>query len=118
MLVAEDQSSAAIGNDARVFGGHIQPSWSFSPAFEGVFRIGFLDTDGRGASLRNTIPSSPSTLAADRIFDAYLGANWYIRGDNVKWQAGLVYARGEDSPAGAPLTVETFGLRSQLQVNF
>jgi hypothetical protein len=118
LLAAADQGASADGGDARVFGGHIQPAWAFSPAFEGVLRIGFLNTDGRGASLKNAIPGSPSTLAADRVLDAYLSANWYIRGDNVKWQAGLVHARGDDTPAGAPLTVQTFGLRSQLQVNF
>lgn len=117
-LFAEDQGSTVSGGDARVFGTYIQPSWAFSPAWEGVFRIGYLDTDGRGASLRNTIPGSPSTLAADRIIDAYLGANWYIRGDNVKWQAGVIYARGDDTPAGAPLRTETLGVRSQFQVNF
>lgn len=49
---------------------------------------------------------------------AYLGATCHISADNVQWQAGLVYARGEDTPACAPLTVETLGLRPQLQVNF
>ena len=94
------------------------PAWAFTPSLEGVLRIGYLDTDGRGVALKNTIPGAGSTTAADRMFDAYLGGTWYFRGNDLKLQAGLIYARGDDNPAGGDRRVETYGARSQLQMNF
>lgn len=118
-LLAADMPEGALGGaDARVWGAFAQPSWAFTPAFEGVFRISYLDTDGRGVTLRDAVPLAPLTPATDRLWETYLGLNWYLRGDDLKLQTGLIYARGEDTPAGAPARVETLGLRSQLQVNF
>lgn len=118
VLGGHNPGGAADGSDSAILGGFIQPSWTFTPEFEGVARIGYLDTDGRGVTLRDALPSAPATLANDRLWDAYLGATWYIQGNDLKLQAGLIYARGEDTPAGASARTETLGLRSQMQVNF
>lgn len=117
-LAARDEGSSVSGDDALCIGGFVQPSWAFTPSLEGVLRIGYLDTDGRGVALKNTIPGAGSTTAADRMFDAYLGGTWYFRGNDLKLQAGLIYARGDDNPAGGDRRVETYGARSQLQMNF
>ena len=118
VLAADNPRGALDGDDAFILGGYVQPSWRFTEKLEGVARIGFLDTDGRGVSLRDAIPYSPVATLTDRVQDYYLGATWYFRGHDLKVQAGLIYARGEDTPAGAPATTETYGLRSQLQMNF
>ncbi len=115
---ADNPRGATDGSDARPFGGFIQPSWSFTPKLEGVFRIGYLDTDGRGITLRDALPSTPVTGAFDRLWDAYLGGTWYIQGNDLKLQAGLIYGRGIDTPVGADARIETYGFRSQMQVNF
>lgn len=115
---ANNPRGAADGSDARPFGGFIQPSWSFTPKLEGVFRIGYLDTDGRGVTVRDALPSAPVTGAFDRLWDTYLGGTWYIQGNDLKLQAGLIYARGTDTPAGADARIETQGFRTQMQVNF
>jgi hypothetical protein len=109
---------AIDGADSFSTGVFVQPSWAFTPALEGVFRIGYLDTDGRGVTLRDAIPSAPLTAASDRIWDFFAGGTWYIKGHDLKIQAGLIFARGEDTPAGADAQTETYGFRSQMQVNF
>lgn len=117
-LAARDEGSSVSGGDALCLGGYLQPSWTFTPALEAVFRIGYLDTDKRGVALKNTLPGAGSATAVDRIFDTYLGGTWYLRGNDLKLQAGLIYARGEENPAGGDRRVETYGARSQLQMNF
>ncbi len=117
-FAAEVAGGAASGADARVLGAFVQPAWRFTPKLEGVARIGYLDTDGRGVRLADAIPGAPATLPADRLWDAYLGGTWYFKGHDLKLQAGLIYARGEDTPAGSAFTLESYGVRSQMQVNF
>jgi hypothetical protein len=117
-LGAHNPGGAADGSDALILGGFIQPSWSFTKQLEGVARIGYLDTDGRGVTLRDALPSAPATLANNRVWDAYLGGTWYFQGNDLKLQAGLTYALGEDTPAGASAKAESYGLRSQMQINF
>ncbi|MCU0791291.1 MAG: OprO/OprP family phosphate-selective porin [Opitutaceae bacterium] len=109
---------AVDGSDTRALGAFVQPSWRFDKRFEGVFRIGYLDTDGRGMRMADGIPGAPVLPATDRLWDGYLGATWYIQGNDLKFQAGLIYARGEDAPDGSEAETETVGLRSQFQVNF
>jgi hypothetical protein len=109
---------AGDGADSFSTGAFVQPSWAFTPALEGVLRIGYLDTDGRGVSLRDVIPGAPPAVTSDRIWDVFAGGTWYIKGNDLKIQAGLIYARGEDTPAGADAQAEAYGVRSQMQVNF
>lgn len=106
------------GDDSRVCGGFVQPAWAFTPKLEGVFRIGFIDTDGHGVTVLDAVPSGPLTAAQDRLWDAFLGGSWMIKGHDLKFQAGFTYAVGEDTPSGVDLRTETFGFRSQMQVNF
>ena len=118
VFVSHHPGGAADGSDTRALGAYLQPAWRFGPRLEGVARIGYLDTDGRGVRMADAIPGSPTLPATDRLWDAYLGGTWYLRGDDLKFQAGLVCARGEDTPAGTATTSGTFGVRSQVQMNF
>ena len=112
------QSGALDGSDALVNGAYVQPSWCFSKHVEGVARAGYIDSDGRGVRLSDIVPGSPSATLCDRAQDYYLGANWYIKGNDIKLQTGLIYARAEEKPNGTTAKAETYGVRSQLQVNF
>lgn len=112
------QSGALDGSDAFVHGAYVQPSWYFTKHFEGVARAGYVESDGRGVRLSDIVPGSPSAMVCERAQDFYLGTNWYIKGNDIKLQTGLIYARAEDKPNGASATAETYGVRSQLQVNF
>lgn len=118
LLAAQDEGAAVDGSDAWCLGGYVQPAWTFSPLFEGVVRIGYLDTDGRGATLRDLVPGCSSTLAVARVVDFYAGGTWYLKGNDLKFQAGVVAARGRDNPIGGAARAETTGVRAQVQASF
>ena len=115
---SDNEGGAADGSDSRAWGAYAQPSWAFTPRFTGVGRISYLDTDGRGATLCDVVPGTPTTRPNDRMWEAYLGGVWSWRGDDLKLSAGLVYARGEDTPTGGSDGSEATGVRSQLQMRF
>lgn len=117
-LAARDEGSARDGSDAVCLGSYAQPAWMFTPQLEGVLRIGYLDTDGRGATLRDLVPGSFPTLAIDRVTDLYAGGTWYIKGNDLKVQAGMIAARGRGAPSGGSAKAETTGLRAQVQATF
>ncbi len=117
-LAARDEGAATDGSDARCLGGYVQPAWAFNRSFEGVVRIGYLDTDGRGATLRDLVPGSSSALAVDRVMDYYAGGTWYLKGNDLKFQAGVVAARGKDAPTGSSARADTTGVRAQVQASF
>ena len=47
-----------------------------------------------------------------------IGFNYYIKGNDLKFQLGYVSGKGEKTVAGAPAQADVSGLRSQLQLNF
>ena len=96
----------------------IQPSYKFTEAFEGVFRYSFLDSDGRGVNLSDGVRSAPGGGTMDQLTELYAGGNWYIKGNDLKLQAGFVYGKSEDTITGGPAEAESKGVRSQLQLNF
>jgi hypothetical protein len=48
----------------------------------------------------------------------YFGGNWYIKGNDVKLQAGYIHGESNNTVKGGPAHAETDGVRSQVQVNF
>jgi hypothetical protein len=48
----------------------------------------------------------------------YFGFNWYIKGNDVKLQAGYIHGESNDTVTGKPASATTDGFRSQVQVNF
>ncbi len=117
---SNERGAAATATDATPWGAYVQPAWKFTPTVEAVLRISYLDTDGGGATLADAVPGAPSPAGAtfDRVTETYLGGNWYLHGNDVKVQAGLVHARATDALSGPASSATTTGLRSQLQVNF
>jgi hypothetical protein len=114
-----DQGAVAANTDANPTGFYIQPSFKFTPELEGVIRYSYVDSDGRGVSLSDGVRPAPSGGTMDKMSELYLGGNWYIKGDDVKLQAGYIYAKSEDTVAGASGPKATAsGVRAQMQVQF
>jgi hypothetical protein len=110
---------APAGTDATPTGFYIQPSFKFTPELEAVVRYSYIDSDGRGVNLSDGVRSAPSGGTMDKMSEIYVGGNWYIKGDDVKLQAGYIYAKSEDSVSGASgPKAETSGVRAQMQVQF
>jgi phosphate-selective porin len=104
--------------DANPWGFWIQPSYKFTETLEGVFRYSYLDSDGRGVALGDGVRSAPSSGTNNKLEELYAGGNWYIKGNDLKFQAGVVWGKAKDTISGAPASAETYGVRSQMQINF
>jgi hypothetical protein len=117
-LTADVDRGASATRDASPSGFWVLGAYKFTPKLEGVVRYSSLDTDGRGVNLSDSVRSSPSGGTMDKLDEMFVGANYYIMGNDLKWQFGYVWGKSEDTVAGAPAEAETTGFRSQFQVNF
>lgn len=117
-LTADVDRGASATRDASPSGYWIMASQKFTPVIEGVVRYSYLDSDGRGVNIGDGVRSAPSGGTMDKLSEIFVGANWYIMGNDLKLQAGYVYGKSEDTVAGGSAEAEAQGFRSQFQVNF
>lgn len=119
---SDNERGASATRDSQSFGYWIMGSYRLG-ALEPVVRYGFVDSDGRGVQLGDGIRSAASGGTHDKLSEWFIGANWYLLGNEakheVKLQAGYLFGESEDIPiTGAPAKANVEGFRSQLQVNF
>ena len=117
-LTADVDRGASATQDATPTGYWIQGSYKFNKAFEGVARFSYLDSDGRGVNIGDGVRSAPSGGTHDKLTEYFIGGNWYIIGNNLKFQAGYVYGETEDTVAGGAAGATASGIRSQMQLTF
>lgn len=117
-LTANVERGSATESDARPEGFFIQPSVMLTDTLEAVVRFAWLDSDHRGVTLADVVRSAPSGGTMNEFIEWFAGANWYLRGNDLKLQLGAVYGKTKDTVTGAPAEAETVGLRSQMQVQF
>ncbi len=117
-LTAKVEGGASLTRDAQPWGIHIQPSYMLTDTIQAVVRYAHLDSDGRGVNLSDGIRSAPGGGTMNQLTEYYAGGNWYLRGNDLKFQLGLVYGKTKDTVLGAPAAAEAFGVRSQLQTQF
>jgi phosphate-selective porin len=112
----ERGASATV--DAKPTAFWIQPSYKLSKNVELAFRYSYVDSDGRGINVSDGIRSAPSGGTHDKLTEMYLGATWFIIGNDLKLQAGIVSGKSEDTLAGGFAEAKVLGFRSQLQLQF
>lgn len=117
-LSARVERGSAANTDADPKGFFIQPSFYLTETIEAVARYAWLDTDHRGVNLSDAVRSAPGGGVMNTLTEWYAGGNYYLRGNDLKFQLGLVYGRTRDTVTGAPAQARTFGVRSQLQMQF
>lgn len=117
-LIAKVEQGGFGARDATPSGFFVQPRLRLTDTLEAVVRYQRLDTDGRGVQLSDVIRSAPTGPTMDRFDGWFAGANWYLRGNDLKYQLGLEYGKTRDTVTGAPAEAETVGVRSQMQVQF
>jgi hypothetical protein len=119
---AKVENGRGNGETLDPWGFYIMPSYKLSPAWELVARYGFVDSDGRGINLSDSVRSAPSGGTMDELTETYLGATWYLRGNDVKLSAGYVWGetvgRVPGASATSPDQATTDGVRTQFQINF
>ena len=95
----------------------IQPAYRFGN-IEAVARYTYVDSDGRGVNLSDGIRSAPSGGTMDTMNEWFAGVNYYIRGNDVKFQVGYIHGRSDDTVSGGSASASTDGVRSMMQFNF
>lgn len=117
-LTADVERGASATQDASPAGYWVQGSLKFTPTLEGVARYSFVDSDGRGVNLSDGVRSAPSGGTMDQLSEFFVGGNWYIKGNDLKLQAGYVYGESEGTVTGGAAKATASGVRSQMQFNF
>jgi hypothetical protein len=115
---AQDDSGVSNGHNANVNGYWIQGSYKLTPQWEGVVNYSYLNSDGRGVALSDVVRSAPSGGTMDKANEWYFGANWYIKGNDVKLQAGYIHGETNDTITGKAAKAQTDGVRSEVQIQF
>jgi hypothetical protein len=121
-LGSDNEQGVSATLDSKSFGYYLQASYRHG-AYEPVIRYTFVDSDGRGIQTSDGIRSTPSGGTMNELSEIFVGANWYIVGNEakheVKLQAGYLFGETRDSITGSSgPKAYTQGFRSQLQVNF
>ncbi len=117
-LWANVERGASATRDANPAGFWIQPTFKLTEQLEAVFRYSVLDSDGRGVNVSDGVRSAPSGGTHNELTEMFVGGNWYIKGNDLKFQAGYVYGETEETVTGNPAEAKAHGIRSQLQLNF
>lgn len=117
-LTADIERGVSLTRDAKPAGFFIQPSFLITDAIELVARYQKLDTDGRGVNLGDVVRSAPVGPTMNKFDEWYLGANWYLRGNDLKFQLGAISGKTKETVTGAPAEAKTVGIRSQMQIQF
>jgi hypothetical protein len=119
-LDSKDQHGVSATQNADPKGFWIQPSYRITKQLEAVVRYSEIDSNGRGVNLSDGIRSAPSGGTMDKMDEWYIGGSWYIKGNDVKLQAGYIHGESKDSAvtgAGGPKATSD-GIRSQVQLCF
>lgn len=117
-LTADVQRGASLTRDARPAGYFIQPSLLITDTWEFVARYQYLDSDGRGLNLGDVVRSAPSGGTMNKFSEWYAGVNWYLRGNDLKFQLGAFQGKTKETLTGAPAEAKAIGARSQVQMQF
>lgn len=117
-LAADIERGVSATRDSKPAGFFLQPSLLLTDAIEAVVRYQQLDTDGRGVNLSDVVRSAPGASTMNKFTGWYVGANLYLRGNDLKYQLGLAYGKTKDTVTGAPAEAKTLGVRSQMQLQF
>jgi len=129
-LVAKvDKGAATASNtvagftttDATVSGFWLQPSVKLGKKWELVARYSLTNTGDRGIRVSDGVRSALAGggNAAKNLSEYYIGANYYIIGNDLKLQFGYVGGQTSGAITGSTLDKETAnGFRTQMQINF
>jgi len=104
--------------DSSPSGYYLQPSFYLTETIARVARYASLNSDRRGVTLSDVIRSAPSGGTMNKSEEWFFGGNYYLRGNDLKLQLGLVSGKTTETITGAPAEAKVIGLRSQMQLQF
>jgi len=120
-LVAGVDNGNQNGTNATISGFWLQPSVKLGKKWELVARYSLTSTDGRGIRVSDGVRSALSGGGnnAKNLSEYYIGANYYIIGNDLKLQFGYVGGQTSGALLNSTVDKETAnGFRTQMQINF
>ena len=84
-------------------------------------RWSWIDTDGRGIKMSDGIRNANANSTYNAGQSVYVGVNWYIVGNDLKFQMGYEWAQlngVKDGAASVAQHSEANAVRAQIQVLF
>jgi len=117
-LVANIDRGASLSKDASPKGWFIQPTFYLTEDIELVARYQTLNTDYRGLNMGDVVRSAPTGGTMNKFDEYYFGGNLYVRGNDLKFQLGILSAKTYETLQGQSDSAKVFGARSQLQIQF
>jgi polyhydroxyalkanoate synthesis regulator phasin len=121
---SKDDNGRAANRDSESWAFSIQPAYKVTSTLELVGRYTYVGSDGRGLTTSDLIRSAPSGGTMNELNEWFAGLNYYIRGNDVKWQIGYIHGESQDTVNSAGYVVKgtgkatTDGIRSMMQLNF
>ena len=76
-----------------------------------------MDTDGRGVSPSDPLRHCKATSIYTRANGYYFGVNWYLMGNNLKFQMGYEFSQFEGGTL-ASHSLDANSFRMQMQAMF
>ena len=122
LLMAHVENGISDGVNATPMGANLGFEYKFDAGDLGqiapTVRLSWLDTDGRGVKISDGVRDSNATNTFDRGKSIYVGLNWYINGNAIKYQLGYEYARFEGGHNSAFSSADANAFRTQIQILF
>ncbi len=127
-MVTNGRANAAgtVSSRANPYAFSLTPSYKITPQWEVVGRYSYLNSDGRGITPSDVVRDGENPATGGTLFnDAqqyYLGLNWYIMGNSLKWSLGYEYTvfnnRGTNMTNLTGPRAEIEGIRTRMQITF
>lgn len=113
-------NDAGVG--ANSWGVTVIPTLDLSKQLQLVGRLSYLDTDGIATRPADIVPGAGNpggNPGFETVTEIYGGLNYFFKGNDVKFSAGLFHAMFDDQIGGAGnVEASATGLRTQMQINF
>jgi hypothetical protein len=117
---------AAADSKASPYGFNITPSYKINAQWEIAAKYSYLETNGRGTTINPVDRNANNTFGTtgfNRVWEGYLGVNYYIIGTDVKLSAGYEYDQFYERQVAAGGSfngprANVQGVRTQLQLLF
>ena len=124
--VENGRVGGAVLSKATPYGFNVTPSYKINSQWEIAAKYSYLETNGRGTTINPVDRNANNTFGTvgfNRVWEGYLGVNYYIIGTDVKLSAGYEYDQfyQRQTVAGGAFAgprANVQGVRTQLQLLF
>jgi hypothetical protein len=117
LTASVDRGAATPGHpDAQPRGFFVQPSLRLTDSVEAIIRYSWLNSAHRGVNLSDVVRQAPGAAVMNKFSEWFAGVNWYLKGNDLKYQLGVARGQTRDGVNGEAASAKTTGVRAQMQM--